>query len=305
MLSREEGIKLMPKGWIYCNEEHRFSNNIVRMRSPEGKYFYWHNHREHGWIMIQQPRGYYCRDCWETQYKSEYKMCFDDGTPLKFWNQCKECKLSSSRSYAAKKWTDVLKETSANLENIRFATLTTKNPSWKLKELGFNWKFTDQRLFNTWLNDNCRFTKNKRWKYLGAIPKEIEKESIKQRDKLKLRIKNMRHKHKRFRNKVKGGIVCYEATINVIPETMEIELHPHLHMILDGDYYPQQELQEDWGLGICDIRQIKNRWKVQLEVAKYVGKDGSRRTSWGSIRKLRKDRINSLNTKEVKVTKRA
>jgi hypothetical protein len=300
MLSREERLNLQPKGWIYCHEEHEYNPGIYRMKSPDGKYFYWYKHKKHDWIVIQQPRGYYCRDCYVKQHQSEYKMCFDDGEPSKFWQQCKNCKLSSARSYAAKKWTDVLKniDESNDLKNIRFATLTMKNPNWKLKDVGFDWSFTDKKMFDSWLKENCRFTRDKRWKYLGDIPNIIEKESIRCRNKLKLRVKNMRHKHERFRTKVKGGIVCYEATINIIPETMEIELHPHLHLILHGDYYPQQELQEDWGLGICDIRQIENRWKVQLEVAKYVGKEGSRRTAWGSIREMRKIMINYPNNEK-------
>jgi hypothetical protein len=287
MLSREERINLMPEGWIYCHENSNYNQGIYRMKSLEKKYFYWYDHPEHSWIMIQQPRGYYCRDCYVKQHQSDYDMCFDDGTPSKFWNQCDHCKLSSARAYAAKKWTKVLRELDESLESIRFATFTMKNPTWKLKDIGFNWKFHDDQLLTEWLKDNCRYTKDKRWKYLGEIPYLIQKTSNAMRDKLKLRIKNMRHKHKNFMSKVEGGIVCYEATINVLPETREIELHPHLHCILHGKYYPQQELQDDWGLGIVDIRKITDKWKVQLEVAKYVGKDGSRRTAWGSIRKMR------------------
>ena len=144
----------MPKGWIYCHEDSNYNSGIYRMKSQEKKYFYWYDHMDHGWIMIQQPRGYYCRDCYVEQHQSNYDMCFDDGSPCKFWQQCKQCKLSSARSYAAKKWTRVLKETNEDLKDIRFATFTIKNPRWKLKDIGFNWKFHDDQLLTEWLKEN-------------------------------------------------------------------------------------------------------------------------------------------------------
>jgi CTP-dependent riboflavin kinase len=163
-----------------------------------------------------------------------------------------------------------------------------------LKDLGHEWGFHDPSMFDEWLHDTCRFTKDERWKYLGEVPLLVKQASEAMRIKLKQRLKNMRHKQDRFKSRVLGGIVCYEATINVDPETKTMRLHPHLHAILHGKYYTQSDLQDDWGLGIVDIRKISNRWIAQLEVAKYVGKDGSRRTAWGSVRKQRSKMLQEL-----------
>lgn len=321
MLSSEGRIQNMPDGWIYCSEESEYNNGIYRMKSPEGTYHYWHNYKqeveEDGFIkiietpiLIQQPKGYYCRDCYVEQHKSEYDLIHPDGETVKFWTQCKNCKIASKRSYAAKKWTRVLRELDPTMKNIRFATLTMMNPRWKLHNVGtFSehlsgnvnaWEEPKDKEFLQWFNEKCgegiirKFTTKDgtvRYKWKGYIPELIQQTDTAMRRKLKLRLKNMRHKHKRFMNNVKGGIVAYESTINIIPETKEIELNPHLHAILHGNHYwntrEKPHLQEDWGLGMCDIKEITDPWKVQLEVAKYVGKDGSRRTAWGTIRKIR------------------
>lgn len=282
MLSREEKFSFLPDSWIYCHEE---DGKWERIKDNNRIYYYLYDG-----TLIQQPKGYYCRECAITQWKSEYGLCNDDGTPKLFWNQCKECKLTSARAYAARKWTKVLKRIDSEFNHTRLATFTMKDPEWDLKDLGHEWAFHDSSMFDSWLQENCRPYEVKgmtKWKYLGPIPYLVQQTSNAMRDKLKLRLKNMRHKHERFKKNVLGGIVCYEATINVDPEQRKMSLHCHLHAILHGSYYDQDELQEDWKLGIVDIRKISNRWIAQLEVSKYVGKDGSRRTAWGSVRKER------------------
>lgn len=314
MLSREEEFILTcPDDWIYCADSEELIvkgckfEPITKIKDSKGNHFYW---RPGGWTLnydkqidtsvVIQPKGVYCCKCLQIQDMTERTIMYDDGEPVQFWDQCEDCKLASSRGYAAKKWTTTLKRVDPELNHTRFATFTTKNPTFKLKDLGFSWDFHDEELFKTWLMINCRkFTRKgvTRLKYLGNMPEIISKENIRMRDKLKLRLKNMRHKHKRFKKKVLGGIVCYEATMNIIPETMELELHPHLHAIIHGRYYDQKELQEDWGLGIVHIRKITNKWKALLEISKYIGKDGSRRTAWGSIRKERSKELQEMRNK--------
>ena len=63
-----------------------------------------------------------------------------------------------------------------------------------------------------------------------------------------------------------------------------MSLHPHLHGIIFGSYYEQNELLEDWGKGMVRINQVSDPWKVSLEVTKYVGKDG-KRYAWGNYRR--------------------
>jgi hypothetical protein len=53
--------------------------------------------------------------------------------------------------------------------------------------------------------------------------------------------------------------------------------HVHLHLLVDGGFYPQAELQAEWSavlgeLGIVDIRAIHGRQEAVRYVAKYVGK---------------------------------
>ncbi|AXH79276.1 MAG: replication protein [Circular genetic element sp.] len=291
MLSREEKYSWLPSEWTFCIEE---DGKWERIKDNDKNYYYIVDG-----ALIQQPRGYYCRECAQTQWRSEYGMTFDDGSPSKFWTQCKDCKLASARSYAARKWTNVIKNIDPELNHTRLATFTIPNVEWDLKELGTNWEFHDHDfVFMKWVKENCRFTKDKRFKYLGEIPYLVEQASNAMRDKLKLRLKNMRHKHKRFSKNVLGGIVCYEATINIDVKNRKMSLHPHLHAILHGRYYQQSDLQEDWGLGICHIRKIENQWIAQLEVAKYVGKDGSRRTAWGSLRKERSKMLSELKVSQ-------
>lgn len=291
MLSSEGKYSWLPKNWTYCIEE---DGKWERIKDEDKNFYYVYEG-----TLIQQPKGYYCRECAITQWKSEYGLTFDDGGTKKFWNQCKECKLKSARSYAARKWTKVLQNIDPELNHTKLATFTIPNIEWDLKDLGNNWEFHDNDIaFLKWVKENCRYTKDGRWKYLGQIPYVVQQTSNAQRDKLKLRLKNMRHKHKRFRSKVLGGIVCYEATINIDIKHRRMSLHPHLHAILHGYHYwntPEKpHLQEDWGLGIAHIRAIENKWVAQLEVAKYVGKDGSRRTSWGSVRKERSKMLEEL-----------
>lgn len=74
---------------------------------------------------------------------------------------------------------------------------------------------------------------------------------------------------KRFLSYVRGG----EYTIE-IPWSPEKGWHPHIHVLMDGSYYPQKELAEDWknagGGAVVDIRRADR--KAASELCKYISK---------------------------------
>ncbi len=80
-------------------------------------------------------------------------------------------------------------------------------------------------------------------------------------------------RQKQWGGLVKGGVATIEITRN--PSTNE--WHPHLHVIFDGSYYPQQLLKEQWhqltgDSYIVDVRPVHDCDKASKYVAKYVGK---------------------------------
>lgn len=71
----------------------------------------------------------------------------------------------------------------------------------------------------------------------------------------------------------RGGVYAVQVTRN----TKEGEWHAHLHVIVDGEYMPQNQLSAAW-LGVtgdskvCDIRAVPDRAKIARYVAEYVSR---------------------------------
>ena len=134
-------MKFKEEDWKNYEGKMRNKGSIIYVSKGEG----WTINYDEKIKVVRQPRGYYCEKCIESQHKSDFQLMWEDGENVKFWTQCKECKLKSSRSAAAKRWTEVLKEIDPELNHIRMATFTMKNPTYDLQEIidpfGFEWNF--------------------------------------------------------------------------------------------------------------------------------------------------------------------
>jgi hypothetical protein len=76
-----------------------------------------------------------------------------------------------------------------------------------------------------------------------------------------------------FREYVSAGV----AAIEIVRNQETGEWHVHLHAVVDGDYYPQQQLSDDWrsvtdDSFIVDIRSVHDRNATSDYIAKYVSK---------------------------------
>lgn len=80
-------------------------------------------------------------------------------------------------------------------------------------------------------------------------------------------------RQKAWKNHVKGGVVTVEVTWN--PRTQQ--WHPHLHMLIDGTYFPSKAIKAAWqeATGDSDIVHISRpagRFAAAAYVAKYASK---------------------------------
>lgn len=80
-------------------------------------------------------------------------------------------------------------------------------------------------------------------------------------------------KRKLWRSKVKGGCYVVEVTLN--KDTGQ--WHPHIHVIFDGDYLPQQLLRTLWheitgDSEIVWLQEVTDRDGMSRELSKYIGK---------------------------------
>lgn len=76
-----------------------------------------------------------------------------------------------------------------------------------------------------------------------------------------------------WKTHVYGGCAFTEIKYNRDPD----HWHVHLHMIIEGTYFPQSIIKELWraasrGSFIVDIRPVEGHWQGAAEVAKYAGK---------------------------------
>lgn len=81
-----------------------------------------------------------------------------------------------------------------------------------------------------------------------------------------------------WRRRVDGGVYTIEATFNARAKTW----HVHLHVLADGGYYAQDQLQDDWSeavgdRSIADIRLANSRAGAAKYVSKYAAKAASLR----------------------------
>ena len=248
---------------------------------------------------VKAPNASYCEKCLITQFDKKGEVMFNDYEKFVFWNPCPKCKLRKSRSRSSRKWTEIILKHDKfdyNLKRYpktRFATFTIKDPRWKMQDvfdpLKWDYDFSRSKDLEKFLQEHCRIYYKDGWRYKGLFEINdyliLKNAKSAMRKKLVTRLKNMRHKNKRFMKYVQGGIYCFECTINIHVETLEVSIHPHIHAILYGSAkkYPQEDLTEDWGLGHVYIRSIESEKTVSLEIAKYIGKDG-KRYSWGKYR---------------------
>jgi hypothetical protein len=78
-----------------------------------------------------------------------------------------------------------------------------------------------------------------------------------------------------FKDHVRGGVWFFQ--IKWIDDSQS--WHPHLHILFDGRYTPQQELKTRWrkasqGSYVVDIRGVKNNAKAADYVARYATEPG-------------------------------
>lgn len=76
-----------------------------------------------------------------------------------------------------------------------------------------------------------------------------------------------------WKTHVFGGCAFTEVKYNFNPD----HWHVHLHMLIEGDYFPQATIKRLWykasrGSYIVDIRAVRDEWSGANEVAKYAGK---------------------------------
>lgn len=87
---------------------------------------------------------------------------------------------------------------------------------------------------------------------------------------------------KAWRAYVLGGLAVLEVTRGA----KGAHWHAHLHVLVDGSYFPHRELKEAWataseGSCIVDIRPVFNRADAAKYIAKYASKSG-RLEDWSS-----------------------
>ncbi len=100
-------------------------------------------------------------------------------------------------------------------------------------------------------------------------------------EKLTAAVRKLRHT-KAWKRHVRGGVMVWETTWNPIAKTW----HPHVHLIIDGEYWPHAELWEEWKKALgCDgsarIEAAHDRNRSARYLAKYLAKD-SEMMSWSN-----------------------
>lgn len=95
-------------------------------------------------------------------------------------------------------------------------------------------------------------------------------------------------KQDRWKQKVERGIYVLQVTRNPATATW----HPHLHLIIDGDFYDQRALSKDWEKAsgtscIVDIRAVHDKQRCARYVADYVSKPNNvKKWTTGAIREF-------------------
>lgn len=87
-------------------------------------------------------------------------------------------------------------------------------------------------------------------------------------------------KVKAWKRHVRGGVMVWEVTYNAAKKTW----HPHVHLIVDGEYWEQRLIRAEWcaqlnGDGGVHIQACNDRVKTARYVAKYLAK-ASEISSW-------------------------
>lgn len=75
---------------------------------------------------------------------------------------------------------------------------------------------------------------------------------------------------------VRGGVMVWETKNNVAADTW----HPHLHLIIDGSFFPHAELHAEWKRilgrdGTCDLKPVHDRAAAARYIGSYLAKDNN------------------------------
>jgi len=109
-------------------------------------------------------------------------------------------------------------------------------------------------------------------RHLTLTMKSNDKPLVEQIDQLLASFRRLRQR-RWWSDRVNGGIGTLEITHN--PATKQ--WHPHLHVLLDGDYLPHAQLRNQWervtaGSTIVHITAVHSRDDASTYIAKYVSK---------------------------------
>jgi hypothetical protein len=88
---------------------------------------------------------------------------------------------------------------------------------------------------------------------------------------------NKLRQRKAWKQRVFGGVAFFECTYSEGGRW-----HPHLHILIEGHYFPQPVLVREWkditgDSHVVDIRSVKDSWKAAQYVAKYATKGWNHR----------------------------
>jgi len=80
-------------------------------------------------------------------------------------------------------------------------------------------------------------------------------------------------KVKAWKRHVRGGVMVWEVTFNAVKKTW----HPHVHLIVDGDFWEQRLVRAEWcaqlgGDGGVHIQACHDRLRTARYLAKYLAK---------------------------------
>jgi len=95
----------------------------------------------------------------------------------------------------------------------------------------------------------------------------------KRMDRITAAVRKLRHT-KAWKRHVKGGVMVWETTRNEKAGTW----HPHVHLIIDGDYWAHSEVLAEWkkalgGDGAARIEACHDRNRSARYLSKYLAKD--------------------------------
>lgn len=113
------------------------------------------------------------------------------------------------------------------------------------------------------------------WRFVTLTARHTDQPLIEQLKKLKTAFRRMRQR-KAWRHHVHYGIAVIETTWNDGTKRW----HPHLHLLIAGEYFPKRIIRSEWLAStrnsfIVDIRSLYDADSAATYIAKYLGKPPS------------------------------